>query len=213
MNNIEKNKKVYDYCADKYYSEYFNVWEGESFDVEFLNKLTGKKAFLDLGCGNGNLAHFAMQKGFKVKGYDLSEKRIAIGKKYNPKLDIHVMDITNIPKEKEKFDGAIYSYSLMHLTKAQAKQSLLSLNKNLKMGAVLCILTCKGKGFKYIACEDFDKSDKMFFTFYTEESITKLLNSCGYEVQNIKLKYDDSQDANVSSEDLVVFATKVKEKN
>ena len=208
MDNLTLNKNAYNSFANKYACSFYTDWEGKEFVDEFLKTLGTAKSFLDLGCGNGNLANYATSKGYIVKGYDLSENMVKIGKQLNPKLNLNVLDITNLPQEDILYDGAIYCYSFMHLTKTQAKQSLLTLNKNLKQNAVLAIFTCAGAGRAVVSCDDFDKTKKMLFTFYTQEQITKLLNQCGFKVNIIKIKHDDN--ANISSDDLIVFAQKEK---
>ena len=205
MNNTEINKVAYDAFAEKYYQDFFNEWEGKEYVDEFLACLKGKK-ILDLGCGNGNFAFYATQKGFYVKGYDISEQMIALGKKTCPNLDMCVQDITSLPKEKKLFDGAIYSYSFMHLTKPQGKKSLISLYPNLKHNAKLCIMTCKGNGEEYVAYDEYDPSKKMLFTFYEENEIISLLNECGFKIVSMRIKYEEN--ANVSNEDWIIIAEK-----
>ena len=205
INNTEMNKSAYDAFAEKYYADFFDVWEGKEFVDEFLDCLGGKK-ILDLGCGNGNFAYYAMQKGFEVKGYDISTQMIALGKKFCPELDISVQDITSLPKEKTLFDGAIYSYSLMHLTKPQAKKSLEGLYPNLKKGAKVCIMTCKGTGEKLVAYDEYAEDKKMLFTFYEENEIVCLLKGCGFKILSMKIKREENE--NVSNEDWIILAEK-----
>lgn len=205
LNNTEMNKIAYDTFAQKYYNDFFNEWEGKEYVDEFLHCLGGKR-ILDLGCGNGNFAFYAKQKGFEVKGYDISEEMIKLGKQTCPSLDISVQDITLLPKEKNLFDGAIYSYSFMHLTKQQAKNSLNSLFPNLKPKAKLCIMTCKGSGEKLVAYDEYSPNKKILFTFYEENEIIKLLSDCGFKILSMKIKHEEN--ANVSNEDWIILAEK-----
>ena len=99
IDNIEASKNAYNSFAEKYFEEFFDDWEGKEFIDEFLQKLAGKK-ILDLGCGNGNFCYYAMQKGFEVKGYDISEKMIQVGKSICPKLDLSIQDISSLLHQK-----------------------------------------------------------------------------------------------------------------
>lgn len=206
IDNIEASKNAYNSFAEKYFEEFFDDWEGKEFIDEFLQKLSGKK-ILDLGCGNGNFCYYATQKGFEVKGYDISEKMIQVGKSICPKLDLSIQDISSLPIEPELFDGAIYSYSFMHLTKEQGKNSLQSLHKNLKDHALISIMTCKGTGEVFIACDEFNKDKKMLFTFYEEDEIKKLLHECNYKIISMKIKHEEN--ANISPDDWIILAEKI----
>lgn len=88
-------------------------------DLKFYDKFmecTNKGMVLDLGCGNGQVSNYLTKFGYECIGYDISDKMIELGKKLNPKLNINVGDIENIPLLNNKAVGAIYAYSLPNLT-------------------------------------------------------------------------------------------------
>jgi len=204
MNNIETTQIAYDNFANEYFSQNVKNWPGKEYIKDFLKSLDGEKRILDLGCGNGFLAEYAMSKGFEVKGYDLSKNMIAAGLKWNKKLDLRFGDMVDIPKESRLYDGAVYIYSFMHLNKAQAKKSLLSLNANLKVDAKILIITCKGRGQCYIPCGV--NKDKVFFKSYSFAEIKSLLEECGFVIDDLKVQ--QNKQTTISAEDFVIYGHK-----
>ncbi|MBU0674526.1 MAG: class I SAM-dependent methyltransferase [Proteobacteria bacterium] len=73
-----------------------------------------KGKFLDIGCGNGSLLHYAHKDGWEVKGLELSEK---LAEQVNSVLNIKV-DVKNfqeIENFQEKFDLISLRHVLEHL--------------------------------------------------------------------------------------------------
>ncbi len=72
-------------------SEYKDYnWQNEQFTCahsyllpEIEKQLSGKETILDLGCGNGVLANYLIEKGYNVYGTDASQTGITIANRKN----------------------------------------------------------------------------------------------------------------------------------
>ena len=74
------------------------------------------KTILDLGCGDGNMDAYFLQKGAKsILGIDISQKMIAEAKRnyQNPNLDFRVLQMEDISSINQKFD-IVYSSLAFH---------------------------------------------------------------------------------------------------
>jgi len=87
---------------------------------------------LDYGCGMGDMGLLAAKKGFRVKGFDISEKGVEKASKWskisnlNEKTEFTVSNAKNLPYEKNKFDLVIGKAVLHHTIKYE------NTNKELK---------------------------------------------------------------------------------
>lgn len=110
------------------------------------NKENHKKLrILDAGCGPGLYSIFFGQKGHKVIGVDLDNKKIETARKISEALGINTEFLTasilRLPFENESFDIVICSDVIEHIK--EDKKALLELNRVLK-GKGILILTTTG---------------------------------------------------------------------
>jgi|GEM_PF-5922907 len=206
--NIQIVKQVYNMVAEKYdsslsddetncLSRFFSIVEGDNL--------------IDLGCGQGKIAEYCHeQKGFNITGYDISEKMLIIADKKNKyKENIHfVLSDMQTAESTIVFDAAIASFSLIHLTNDQVKNTLFNLRKMLKPGGYLYISVLAGTLCDYIS-EPLDSRIKIFVHQYTESTITALLESVNYKV--VEINYgEDNAIAALSKNAIFIFARREK---
>lgn len=132
---IEQKKKSviddYNDIAQEYTEKFFEDKSDEKYIDQFLLILEGKN-ILDVGCGNGRDCKYISQKGFKIKGIDLSKKMLIIAKKMIPNIEFELMDIANITYPDNSYDGIISNCSLFHIPVKELPQTLNSFFKNIK---------------------------------------------------------------------------------
>ena len=206
MNTKKIVSNTYDSICKQYFDEYLNDLNDEKFYLFFANLLNNKGLILDLGCGYGKVSKWFKEKGFKTIGYDISKNMINLGLNFDKSLNLHLADITKIPKQKVLADGAIYAYSLFHLNKKQAKKSLETLNTNLKNDGYVMLLLQKGQGERIVQ-EPFDPQKQMYVKFYDENEILKLLEETEYKVIKITCQKINEPNA-LSNEVIMVIAKK-----
>lgn len=92
-----------------------------SYLIPVLNRMLSRKEdrmILDLGCGEGSLGRYLIEKGYDLYGVDPSEVGIRIAKKYYPER-FYVIDssMKTLPKELEgiKFNTIVSTEVIEHI--------------------------------------------------------------------------------------------------
>ena len=201
--NISTVRQAYNAIADKYesslseyevcyFSEFFQSFEGENV--------------IDLGCGQGRIAEFFhVKKGVNILGCDISENMLEYAHKrnhYHQNIQFILSDMQSVAAAL-KFDAAIASFSFIHLSYEQARNTLKNLKRLLKKnGSVYISLLC-GELCGYVL-DPLDPHAKIFVKQYTPVEITELLDSLNYKVTAIRY-CEDNDIAALSKEAMFVF--------
>lgn len=184
---IEQKKKYviddYNAIVQEYTEEFFDDKSDEKYIDQFLQSLEGKNV-LDAGCGNGRDCKYINQKGFKVKGIDLSKEMLVIAKKMVPKVDFEVMDITNITYSDNSYDGIISNCSFFHIPVEELPKTLNSFSKILKPNGKLLLILQEGLGEAMIE-EPFRKGVYIYINYFSVKQISELLLKHGFEIDSI----------------------------
>ena len=112
---------------------------------------------LEFGCGTGvMITGILLQEGYNIKGIDLDEESIALGKSIFKKnnLDEQALicgDLKKLPNE--KFDYIVASEVLEHIPDEYLNDIFIYLNKKLKKDGVLLVTIPNGYG--WFEFEDF----------------------------------------------------------
>lgn len=117
------------------------------FIVENLSKQLPEGAeVLDVGCGNGIISRSLGEKGFKVKGIDVSEKAIekAISLNTNPNVSFEVKSAEQLAEDGHLFHAIICSEVLEHLNEPEKLLKVLHLI--LEPNGVLIVTVPNGSG-------------------------------------------------------------------
>jgi ubiquinone/menaquinone biosynthesis C-methylase UbiE len=119
---------------------------------KILDRLTGVKTLLDIGCGDGELDIFlAKEGGIKVTGLDISasgfdevkKKALSSGvKNFVRCIQGKIENIENIFRN-ERFDAITFIYSLHHIP--NPVEGLKKAKKVLKTGGWIFVIECIAK--------------------------------------------------------------------
>ena len=210
-NKIEDNVEI---VRDTYESiaQYFpalltieNSSEAEvSFVDRFIERLPSNGLIADLGCGAGKHGRYCAKKGFRVIGYDISKNMIRYAEEKNSPENgemkfLRVADMRSI-ESKEMFDGVIMMYSLIHLTKEQAVQTLKNTTLFMKDGALILISVYLGeRDGLYIEPLNLDK--QQYFRDYKKKEIVQLLTDVGFAVKDEDVVLWNDEDPITASND------------
>jgi len=98
----------------------------------FLKSLNQNSKILDLGCGNGEKAHYIGKLGFNVVGIDASEEAINYAKKNFPAVKFYKKDALSTKFKENSFD-AIISIAVFHcFLEKDRKKYIKEINRILK---------------------------------------------------------------------------------
>ena len=208
---IEQKKKYviddYNDIAQEYTEEFFDDKSDEKYIDQFLQSLEGKNV-LDAGCGNGRDCKYINQKGFKVKGIDLSKEMLVIAKKMVPKVDFEIMDITNITYSDNSYDGIISNCSFFHIPVEELPKTLNSFSKILRPNGKLLLILQEGLGEAMIE-EPFRKGVYIYMNYFSVKQISDLLLKHGFEIDSI-LREKAPNDLELGKGKLIVLSHNAK---
>ncbi|WP_053405518.1 bifunctional 2-polyprenyl-6-hydroxyphenol methylase/3-demethylubiquinol 3-O-methyltransferase UbiG [Persicobacter sp. CCB-QB2] len=163
---------------------------------EMLDNKKNRK-ILDVGCGNGAIANFLIDRGFDVFGTDASESGIRIANEMNEgRFFIQDLESDEVPFQIQSlnFDTIISTEVVEHL---YAPRKYISFCKNvlLKNGGGEIIISTPYHGYwKNLIMAVFGKWDKHLtvlwdgghIKFWSKETLSKLLEEQGFEVVAFK---------------------------
>ncbi len=161
------------------------------YEKFFLNNIKSKDAVLDIGCGNGFLAHALSQKAGNIIGIDISKKNIILAKKRfsSDNLEYIIGDATAYDFKKN-FDAIILSNVLEHI-----KDRVGFLQKIKKLAPKILIrvplltrdwlaVYKKENSMEY-------RLDNTHRIEYMEESFKDEMNKAGLEVESSYVKFGE----------------------
>jgi len=153
------------------------------------------------GVGYGRNAKIFYGQGFEITGIEISKSAIAIAKQHSLNFRIHHGSVTNMPFDKEKFDG-IFCYSLIHLlNRSERKNFLKSCYLQLKTrGLMIFVVVSKNKDIfgsgKILSKDRYEISKGLKVFFYDEKTIKKEFSVFGMLKYNYifePIKYMEDQ--------------------
>lgn len=160
----------------------------------FLQKSV--KNILIPGIGYGRNAQIFIENGIAVTGIEISKTAIELAEKhYGTSMTIHHGSVTNMPFDKNQYDG-IFCYALIHLLNSNERQKLIrdcynQLSDNGYM--VFTIISKKahtyGQG-KFISKDRFEIFEGVKMFFYDRESIHEEFDQAGlFEITEVDENY------------------------
>lgn len=177
---LKKTRKAYEGLAETYDKANESIEPILAHAHAFMDLLEGS-IVLDVGCGHGRDSLFFRVNGLTTVGFDLSPALISIAKSKSPNSSFVIADMRYPPIRDESIHGLWACASFHHLERKDAQGSMTRLNHSLKTGGALYFSVKNGDFTGY---EDSNRyhGDPRFYTYYTVEEATKLLNINGFTV-------------------------------
>ena len=143
---MKKNNQfieLFDNASGNYVEKYMKVEQYANSLDRLLDRLPLKGRVLDIGCGPGNVAFYALEKRNDLNwfGIDGSIQMIDFARKYNPAADFDVMDCRDYPMEAKNWNGVICSFILPYLSEEEIKDLLNRVKRGLKIDGLFYIAT------------------------------------------------------------------------
>ena len=157
----------------------------------FVDNISENNVVLDVGCGNGYLAHDVAKKAKRVIGIDINKKYIEFAKRHYKKenLEFIVGDATKY-QFNEKFDIIILSNVLEHIeNRVEFLKKLKSIAPKFLIRVPLITrswlpIYLKELGYEY-------RLDKTHYIEYTEEEFFEEMKKAGLEIESYYVKWGE----------------------
>jgi ubiquinone/menaquinone biosynthesis C-methylase UbiE len=85
-----------------------------------FRRLPKDSIVLDAPCGTGRFAAVLLEMGFRVVGVDISEDMLDVAREklrgFGSRFQTRALDVTSLPSDGQRYDGALCARLLMHLT-------------------------------------------------------------------------------------------------
>lgn len=194
------------------YKETFETWnkiaelyQNKFMDMELYNdtynficnSITKPKArLLEIGCGPGNITKYllAKKRDFKILGIDMAPNMVALAQKNNPTANFKVMDIRQLYKMDEKFDGIIGGFCLPYLSTKECNDLLCNAFHLLNESGLIYVSFVDGDPSK----SDFKEGSagRVFFNYHRINDIKQQLTSANFgDLTTFEVQYKTSETA------------------
>lgn len=185
----------YDQVADAYsHLEGDQQWPRMKWLGKVLSQLRPGSEVLDLGCGSGDPADVEIAKLHEVTGVDISGTQVELARQNVPRGRFIHRDLGALDFPDRSFDAVVSFYTLEHLPRRHHGEILERIHHWLRPGGLLL--------FSYEAAEMNDISGEwlgveMFFSTFDTETMTRLVQTAGFEIVETQIETQLEQDREV----------------
>lgn len=153
---------------------------------KFESFLKPNSTILDVGCGSGLSSKRFSDYGFDVTGIDFSGKMIEAANKFAVDAKFKVLDIRDLGKIKENFDGIYARAVLLHFSKNEIPKIIQSLCQKLNDGGYIYIAVKEIKedqpDEQIVEENDYGFNYERFFSYFTMNELEKFMTDCGLNI-------------------------------
>jgi SAM-dependent methyltransferase len=185
ISNTEINRRAYDKIAADWHKDHLaDDWWNRGTDA-FVALLPPGATVLDAGCGTGVKSKYLSDRGFKVVGFDLSEKMIEIARAEVPDAEFFVHDLYNIDTIQGEFDAVFMQASLLHVDKERAGEVIKKAATKVKSDGFLYIAVKgmrDGKGEEVVTENDYGYEYERYFSYYSLEELKAYFGNVGFDI-------------------------------
>ncbi|NNE27848.1 MAG: class I SAM-dependent methyltransferase [Saprospiraceae bacterium] len=149
---------------------------------EFLKQIPLKGAIIDIACGPGNIAYYALKERPDLRwiGLDGSVKMIEYAKSQNLNAEFKVQDCRTINPAPTIYSSAFCSFLLPYLNQEEVKGLLKSIYIGLKDEGQLYLSTTLEAGAKRDASQNESRQPE----YHSEYHIKQWLIEAGYKISS-----------------------------
>src|SRR3989338_10969990 len=112
------------------------------FIAQIINKASGGKTYIDVGCGTGIHLKLLRKRGFEVLGFDLRQQMVDVAQRRNPGVKIVQGDMRDFPLERRVHGiSAMYGAINYIASEEEFRQTLRGFRNHLTENGVAIIDT------------------------------------------------------------------------
>ena len=207
---IEALRQSYDASADEREKGEQNGWklrERQAFLELLLQE--EKTNLLEIGAGPGKDSKFFQDSGLQVVASDLSPQMVQLCREKG--LEAHVMDFKNLDFAAERFDAVYALNCLLHVPKKDLPDILATIKRLLKPSGLFYMAIYGGQDSEAVWEED-NHRPKRFFSFYSDEQISKISSSL-FDIHDFKIITPDNAGEGLHVQRLILRKTCIRSNN
>src|SRR3989344_6830641 len=181
LKRMKKNKIVkegYDKAAENYLIQR-GLFENFAYLDKLVTLLPKGSEILDIGCGAGvPLDKYLIEKGYILRGVDISEKQIELAKKNVPQASYDVKDMSELKDGEYHVDAVVSFYAIFHTQKETHREMLKKFNSFLRPGGLLLVTM----GASEWEGEETFHGVPMYWSHYGTEENKKIIQEAGFQL-------------------------------
>lgn len=179
-------REAYNLIAEDWHRDHqSDVWWVEGTDA-FIARLGPGARVLDAGCGGGIEAKYLASRGLGVIGIDNAERMIAIARREAPAAEFRLLDMRDLDRLAETFDGIFAQAAVLHLPKRDVPAFFSRCAEKIRPGG-LCYIAVKEKKEgrreeEIVEEDDYGYPYRRFFSYFTLPELEAYFASAGFEI-------------------------------
>src|ERR1051325_4712199 len=178
----------YDRVAAHYAAEFFDELKRKPYDretlEEFAASVRGMGPVCEGGCGRGQVARYLQDRGFSMRGLDLSSEMVKFAARLNPDIPFARGDMLALGLPAASLAGIVCFYAIIHLRREDAARALAEMHRVLKPGGRL-LLSFHGGAGELHRGEWYDMPVSIDVTLFEPEEMAGYLRGAGFEVERM----------------------------
>ena len=202
----------YDRVAQDYAGQFRDEMERKPFDRKMLDllaeKVGGRGAVCDMGCGPGQVARYLHGRGVEACGVDLSQGMVEQARRLNPSIPFRQGDMLALEGvADDSFGGMAAFYSIVHVPREKVVHALKELRRVLRPGGVLLVAFHIGREVKHLD-EMWGKEVSLDFLFFETAEVKGYLTAAGFALEEVIEREPYPEAVEYQSRRAYVFARK-----
>jgi ubiquinone/menaquinone biosynthesis C-methylase UbiE len=199
------SKTGYDAIGLEYQKAYSDNSQQKRAVKWVIKHLKTDNRVLDVGSGTGIVAKQFTDAGMRVLGIDNSNEMNRIARKQAPKAKFIEMNFKKLKLQETDFDAIVAFFSLLHVQKGIFKRTLRNIIEYLRSGGYFVISMVEGN----IEGEEYYMNQKLYFSSFPREELTKILQSTGLIIKNfVEFKFTAKKEGAEEETQLFYFTQK-----
>ena len=180
-------REGYNKAAEKYLG-YRDMFNNNKYLDLLIKKLSPGATILDIGCGAGvPVDKYLLERGFKLKGIDISEKQIELARVNCPEGEYEVKDMSQLQDGEFGVDAVVSFYAIFHTPREQHSEIFTKIRSFLPVGGYLLVTMGASN---WVGTESNFCGVDMEWSHYDAETNKKLVADAGFELELAEV--DDS---------------------
>ena len=212
ITDSEQVRASYDRAADEYARHLFDELRHKPLDCQLLDRLAERVGasgvICDLGCGPGQVARYLHDRGFSVRGIDLSPAMIETARRLNPTIEFATGDMRQLSAADGASAGIAAFYAIVNLSSAELHLAFGEMFRVLYPGGWLLLSFHIGNKIAHVD-DLWGCPVNLDFYFFPTQQVKSFLEAAGFKIEEVIEREPYSPEVEYQSRRAYVFAQKL----